>query len=62
MKGWALPALCGVLQMLCVADAGPAFETFKTLGNFTVRTNLCADAARVARGDVWTQKLTELNQ
>ncbi len=32
--------------------AGPAYAPFTSFGNFTRRTDLCADAARVARGEV----------
>jgi len=49
-------ALLVVVSMLLLtaqsANAAPAYTPFKVFGNFSRRTDLCADAQRVARGEV----------
>ena len=53
---WAplVPAILW-LQGTAQVSAGPAFAPFRSFGNYTRRTDLCADAARVARGEVYRQ-------
>ena len=47
-----LPKAAVLLLQTAAVFAGPAYAPFTSFGNFTRRTDLCADAARVARGEV----------